>query len=273
MTDRYAVVGNPIKHSFSPKIHAAFAQAQHIEQAMTYEAIELPMDSFHEAAKELHEEQFKGLNVTVPFKEHAAEVCESISQRAEFAGAVNTLIRTATGWHGDNTDGAGLLRDLTNNLGLTLNDKRILLLGAGGAARGVIAPLLEQKPTLLHIVNRTGSKASKLAEQFASIGPITGGGFDSAERANYDLVINATSASLRGKLPEVDDAVVGPKTVCYDMMYASTPTRFVEWGQDRRAAQCVDGFGMLVEQAAESFQLWRGIRPETQEVLGLIQRD
>lgn len=269
MSDQYAVLGNPIKHSLSPKIHASFAVQT--GQGISYEALEAPLDDFTAFVGDLHQQGFGGMNVTLPFKEEAAQLAESLSERAQLAAAVNTLIRTAQGWQGDNTDGAGLLRDLTHNLALDLADKRILLVGAGGASRGVIAPLLSANPASLHIVNRTAEKATTLATHFQHLGAVTGGGLDSTDNQPYDLIINATSASLSGKLPELDPNVIAAKTSCYDMMYSKTGTTFMQWAEQQGANLSVDGLGMLVEQAAESFFLWRGVRPDTTEAMEMLR--
>lgn len=269
MSDQYAVLGNPIKHSLSPKIHASFAAQT--GQDISYEALEAPVDGFTAFVGELHKQGFGGLNVTLPFKEEAAQLAESLSERAQLAAAVNTLIRTENGWQGDNTDGAGILRDLTHNLALDLTDKRILLVGAGGASRGVVAPLLSANPALLHIVNRTAEKATALATHFQHLGVVSGGGLDSTDNLPYDLVINATSASLSGKLPELNTNVIAAETSCYDMMYSKTGTAFMQWAEQQGAQLSVDGLGMLVEQAAESFSIWRGIRPDTTEAMEMLR--
>ena len=263
--DRYAVLGNPVSHSLSPEIHGLFAR-QTGEQ-LQYTALEAPTDQFAAFVTGLHEEGFRGMNVTVPFKQEACQLSESLSERAAAAGAVNTLIRSDSGWRGDNTDGVGLVTDLQQNLGLTLAGARILLLGAGGAARGVVSPLLAAAPTLLHIANRTEEKARQLADRFGATGPVVGSGLDGPFESGYDLIINATAASLSGQLPAIPDNLLARGGAVYDMMYASEPTAFVEWGKHQGAAVTSDGFGMLVEQAAESFFLWRGVRPATAPVI------
>ncbi|MGF1642677.1 MAG: shikimate dehydrogenase [Thiotrichales bacterium] len=267
--DRYAVLGNPIKHSLSPRIHTLFAAQT--GQMLSYVALEAPLDGFTAFVARLHQEGYRGLNVTVPFKTEAFALSEHRSERAARAQAVNTLIRTETGFRGDNTDGIGLLRDLTQNLGLDISAQRVLLLGAGGAARGAIAPLLAARPARIHIANRTASTAKRLAADFANLGPIDGSGFDGPFKGPFDLIVNATAASLQGELPPLPAGLIGANTICYDMMYANEPTAFMRWGQAQGAARCVDGLGMLVEQAAEAFFLWREVLPDTASVLAQLR--
>ncbi len=263
--DRYAVIGNPVKHSLSPRIHALFAQQY--GQAISYEALEAPLDGFPAFVLKLYDAGYLGLNVTVPFKQQAWALADTLSEAAQMAEAVNTLIHGETGWRGDNTDGKGLVNDLLNNLHLSLNNQRVLILGAGGAVRGVLLPLLQQTPALLHIANRTATKAQALAAQFAHLGSVRGSGLEGPYDAGFDLIINGTASSLQGSVPDIPPELVKPDTLCYDMMYADSPTAFVAWGRRQGAAQSVDGLGMLVEQAAESFYLWRGQRPQTKPVL------
>ena len=267
--DRYAVLGNPVKHSLSPRIHALFAEQT--GEDISYLALEAPLDEFPQFVTGLHEEGYQGMNVTIPFKEQAWSLSERLSERAELAGAVNTLIRTASGYRGDNTDGAGLLNDLTQNLELSLAGKDILLLGAGGAVRGVLHPLLQASPATLHIANRTASRAEALAKDFASHGHITASGLDGPWAQSFDLIINGTAASIQGQMPAIPDHLLKPGGVCYDMMYSTMDTAFVGWGKARGAGISTDGLGMLVEQAAESFFLWRGIRPDTAPVLNTLR--
>ncbi|MGV6858254.1 MAG: shikimate dehydrogenase [bacterium] len=262
--DHYAVLGNPVKHSQSPYIHQQFAQQ--CAENIHYEALEAPLDGFPGFVDQLGEKGYLGMNVTVPFKEQAWQLCASRSQSAERAGAVNTLIKTEQGWHGDNTDGTGLLRDLQQNAGLSLKGKRILLLGAGGAVKGVLLPLLSAEPVLLHIANRTASKASALAADFQDEGNLAGSGYDFFPESSFDIVINGTAASLTGEVPHIPDRCLSSTTHCYDMMYSSTPTAFLAWCAER-GATTRDGLGMLVEQAAESFYLWQQVRPDTAPVL------
>lgn len=267
--DRYAVIGNPIAHSKSPLIHGLFARQT--GQQLTYEALLAPLDDFAGTLRAFLREGL-GANVTVPFKEQAWELVDTRTPAAELAGAVNTIARQADGrLLGDNTDGKGLVRDIQHNAGFSLSGKRVLLVGAGGAARGVIQPLLEAQPAQLCVVNRTVEKAEHLARLFRDLGPISAAGFDWIEEP-VDLIINATSASLDGQLPPISPGLIQPGlTWCYDMMYASEATIFNRWAAQQGAARCLDGLGMLVEQAAEAFALWRGVRPETAPVLAALR--
>ncbi|TWH77544.1 shikimate dehydrogenase [Azomonas agilis] len=269
MTDRYAVFGNPIAHSKSPQIHRLFAQQT--GQDLTYEAILAPLDDFTSVAKDFFQ-QGQGANITVPFKEDAYRLADQLTERARLAGAVNTLKRQADGsLLGDNTDGAGLVNDLSNNAGISLTGLNILLLGAGGAVRGVLEPLLAQQPARLVIANRTEEKAAHLASLFADFGLVEVSHFE-ALQTPFDLIINGTSASLSGAVPPIPVLCVqAGHTLCYDMMYSKEPTAFNQWALECGAARALDGLGMLVEQAAESFALWRGVRPETQSVLSLLR--
>ncbi|HWR77728.1 MAG TPA: shikimate dehydrogenase [Thiobacillus sp.] len=264
MTDRYAVFGHPIAHSKSPQIHAAFARQT--GQDMTYEAILAPKDGFAASVAQFIAAGGRGANVTVPFKEQAFALANRLSPRAQRAGAVNTLVFDAGGILGDNTDGAGLVADLTRNLNCAIAGKRILLMGAGGAARGVIEPLLEQKPAALVIANRTVSRAQELAELFGH--GVTACGFDAVDTP-FDLVINATAASLAGELPPLSPRVFTADTLAYDMMYGRD-TPFLSLARTHNAATA-DGLGMLVEQAAEAFNLWRGVRPDTAPVITALR--
>ncbi|MCO7609492.1 shikimate dehydrogenase [Pseudomonas chlororaphis] len=268
--DQYVVFGNPIGHSKSPLIHRLFAQQT--GQQLEYNTLLAPLDDFAGAARDFFA-QGRGANVTVPFKEDAYRLCDSLTERAQRAGAVNTLSKQADGrLLGDNTDGAGLVRDLTVNAGVSLKGKRILLLGAGGAVRGALEPLLAQRPASVVIANRTVEKAELLAELFADLGPVSASGFDWLEES-VDLIINATSASLSGDLPPIASSLIEPgKTVCYDMMYAKEPTPFCRWASEHGAALVLDGLGMLAEQAAEAFYLWRGVRPDSAPVLAELRR-
>lgn len=270
MTDRYAVFGNPIAHSKSPFIHAAFAQQT--QQDIAYDRQLVETNQFVATAKQFFAEGGSGLNITVPFKLEAYELADTLSERAQAAGAVNTLKKMPDGTiFGDNTDGAGLLRDITQNLGWTIRNKRVLLLGAGGAVRGVIAPLLAEQPSRIVIVNRTLAKAEELvkdftAEKSAQEAKLLRASSLQIHARPFDLVINGTSASLGGEMPDLDPAILNPNACCYDMMYGKQLTVFLEWAQ-RNGAQVADGLGMLAEQAAESFYLWRGVRPETKAVM------
>ena len=270
MTDLYAVMGNPVAHSLSPRIHAWFAEQT--GQDLCYEARCVPLGGFAAAVAGFREEGGKGLNITVPFKQEAWTLAESRSARAERAGAVNTLlIRDDGSLHGDTTDGVGLLRDLMQNLGLSLAGKDILLLGAGGAVRGVLEPLLGQQPRRLLIANRTAERAVALAQAFRDLGTVEGSGFDALAGQRFDLVINGTAAGLRDEVPAIPAEVVDGNSLAYDMMYGVEPTAFVRWCRERGTALAADGLGMLVEQAAESFHLWRGVRPETVAVIARLR--
>jgi shikimate dehydrogenase len=263
MADRYAVFGHPVAHSKSPRIHAEFARQT--GQAMTYRAIEAPLDGFVEAVESFRLAGGCGCNVTVPFKEQAYLLSTRRTARAEAAGAVNTLKFEGDAILGDNTDGAGLVADLVRNLGLHLAGKRILILGAGGASRGVARPLSEQMPATLFIANRTADKARELAARFGC----QGGGFDALAGRQFDLIVNATAASLAGDLPPLPDEVFASGATAYDMMYGRE-TPFMTFARER-GASVADGLGMLVEQAAESFWVWRGVRPDTVPVIRLLR--
>jgi len=270
-TDRYAVIGHPVDHSLSPDIHARFA-AQTGEE-LVYGRIDAPEDGFAEAATAFFAEGGRGLNVTVPFKAQARAWCARASERAARAGVVNTLWREDGGRiAGDNTDGVGLVTDLTVNLGVSLADARVLLIGAGGAARGVLGPLLAAAPAAIVIANRTAGRATELAADFASDGPVTGGGFDELrDSAPFDVIVNASAASLGGAVPPVPDGVLRSHGTVYDMMYGDKARPFLDWGLAAHARLAVDGLGMLVEQAAESFAIWRGVRPDTGPVLATLR--
>ncbi len=268
--DRYAVMGNPVAHSKSPRIHRMFAVQT--GQELEYSAILVEPGNFAAAVAEFQSQGGNGLNITVPFKQEAWALSDRRSDRAERAGAVNTLLLVKSGRHfGDNTDGAGLVRDLTFNHGAALAGKRLLLLGAGGAARGVIEPLLHERPALLVIANRTADKAVALARSFCDLGHTEGCGLDEPEGQHFDIIINATAASLSGQVPALPASVVTPQSWCYDMMYANEPTAFMNWASEQGALRVMDGLGMLVEQAAESFFLWRGIRPDTAPVINALR--
>ena len=267
---RYAVFGNPIRHSKSPQIHAEFARQ--CEQVLQYRAVFVEMDRFSDTVRRFFDHGGQGANVTVPFKQEAWKLADVLSERARRAGAVNTLSLDGDGKIlGDNTDGIGLVRDMVANLGWTIRDSRVLLLGAGGAARGVLEPLLRESPGCLQLVNRTASRAEELATEFAGLGPISGGGYEVLEGAHYDLLINATSASLGGELPPLPGSLLTERSCCYDLMYAAEPTIFMRWAAQHTAWAVADGLGMLVEQAAESFYIWRGLRPQTGTVIAELR--
>ncbi|MEW5768772.1 MAG: shikimate dehydrogenase [Pseudomonadota bacterium] len=267
MTDHYAVFGNPIAHSKSPLIHAEFARQT--GQAMDYAALLAPLDGFRETVLAFAAGGGAGANVTVPFKEQAHALAHRLSERAKAAGAVNTLRFEADGIHGDNTDGVGLVNDLVRNLGLTLAGRRILLMGAGGAARGVVLPLLEQGPAALFVVNRTAGKAVELAGAFPGHANLAGGGYADLAGRRFDLVINATAASLAGELPPLPGDIFAADAWAYDMMYGRE-TPFMAFAREA-GAKVADGLGMLVEQAAEAFFLWRGVRPDTRPVIAMLR--
>jgi shikimate dehydrogenase len=270
--DRYAVVGNPIAHSLSPRIHQVFAQQT--AQALTYEAILVPVNGFACAVDAFKAEGGKGLNITLPFKREAWQLVVQRTPRAERARAVNTIVMHEDGrLTGDNTDGTGLLRDLTLNHSITIEGSDILMLGAGGAARGVLDPLLKAQPARFVIANRTGSRAQALAEEFADLGAVNSCRLDEFGAEQFDLIINATAASVGGEVPMISDNVLRPGGCCYDMFYSHRPTAFVRWGVERGAAKSLDGLGMLAEQAAESFALWRGVRPETTKIISCLRNN
>ncbi len=264
--DRYVVMGNPIAHSKSPSIHAQFAQQT--RQSMVYSALLVERNGFAEALKRLLADGVKGANITVPFKEEAWQLMGSLSPRALQAKAVNTIVISEEGeLFGDNTDGVGLLADLTKNHGLSLKARRILVLGAGGAARGVVQPLLQEQPSVLVVANRTVTRAHELIGDFSGQGNMSACGFDELDGEKFDLVINATAASLSGERPPISAGIFHRGACAYDMMYGAEPTVFMRWASDVGAERVLDGLGMLVEQAAEAFWVWRKVRPETSGVI------
>jgi shikimate dehydrogenase len=263
---RYAVMGNPVAHSKSPRIHALFAHQ--FKHQIEYTTIQVDEGGFAQAVQQFRANGGAGLNVTVPFKQEAYKLADHLSERAKTAQAVNTLRFEPDGrLFGDNTDGAGLVHDLEKNLGVQLKDKRILVLGAGGAVRGVLQPLLHRHPALIVIANRTVSKARDLAEEFAHYGRIEASGFKELKGKHFDIVINGTAASLKGEIPSLPDNLFTTHALAYDMMYGDKSKPFLDWAAVHGAAQLVDGLGMLVEQAAESYLIWHGVRPETQPVI------
>lgn len=271
--DEYAVMGNPVSHSQSPLIHSLFATQT--TQRIHYSAIQVDPGGFSQAVGNFIANGGKGLNITVPFKQDAWALASDLSARAKLAGAVNTLKLTSKDEKdifGDNTDGVGLVNDITANLNTEISNKRILLVGAGGAARGVIAPILDLKPAELVIANRSVDKAEELSAIFKSYGAVTATGFEALTRqSQFDIVINATSASLNGELPPVPADIIRHSQLCYDMMYGAKPTVFMQWCLEQGAPQVSDGLGMLVEQAAESFFIWRNVKPETTPVINLVR--
>lgn len=270
MPDLYAVIGNPISHSKSPFIHTEFARQT--KQAMQYSALLAPLDGFVATVKKFREQGGKGMNITVPFKLKAFEQSTQLTERAKQAQAVNTFKFDGDQLLGDNTDGAGLARDITINLDTTIATKRILLMGAGGAARGVILPLLEYQPAVLAIANRTAKKAQDLKQQFDDYGHIMAGNYADFVDGNFDIIINATSASLNDELPQLPAGLFNKNSLAYDMMYSNKPTRFLTFAKQQGVKHLADGVGMLIEQAAESFFLWRGIRPDTKNIIHLLNQ-
>jgi shikimate dehydrogenase len=270
MSDLYGVVGHPVAHSWSPFIHGLFARET--GQAMSYRLYDFSPEDFEARVREFFAQGGRGLNITLPHKIAAVDIASELTARAAHSGAVNTLAMQKDGTIlGDNTDGAGLVRDLCDNLGLVIIRRRILIVGAGGAARGVIAPLLALEPAQVVIANRTPERAQALAGAFAKLGPVQGVGLRYISGDPFDLIINATSASLSGDLPPMSNAIVGPETVCYEMAYGKNETPFVQWSLKRGCARAVQGWGMLVEQAAESFRVWRGLKPSTATVLTALK--
>jgi shikimate dehydrogenase len=271
MPDTYALFGYPVHHSWSPFIHGLFARQT--GQDMVYRLHESAPEHFRRDMLEFFLEQGGcGANVTLPHKRAATDLVNELTPRAQLADAVNTIIRREGELIGDNTDGVGLLTDLTQNLGLRLASPRILMLGAGGAARGTLGPLLELKPSTLVIANRTAERAIGLAAEFADRGAVSGAAFDGIEPLEpFDLIINATSASLKGDVPPIPLRAVDRNTTCYDMAYGIGETPFTQWARDHGAAVVAQGWGMLVEQAAEAFRIWRGVRPSTPPVLEALR--
>ncbi len=268
--DSYAVMGNPIAHSKSPAIHTLFADQT--GQSLRYTANLVETDGFEKAVKDFFENGDLGLSITVPFKEEAWQLAKKRTSRAEKAGAVNTLWQDDQGLlHGDNTDGLGLVADLKENNGVNINGARILVLGAGGAVRGVLEPLLSEQPAELVIANRTLSKAEALVGLFPGEA-VSSSSFEDIE-GRFDLIINGTAASLQGEMPPVPEHIVDNSTCCYDMMYGAEETVFNRWCRERGAKKTIDGLGMLVEQAAEQFSIWRGVRPDTRKVLDLLRNE
>ncbi len=264
--DRYAVIGYPVAHSRSPVIHTVFAAQT--GQRLRYEAIEIKPDDLETTLQRLVRDGFRGLNVTMPHKSEIVRLVDDMSEHAASAGAINTLTNDGGRLHGDNTDGIGLVRDLLGNRQWPLEGRRLLILGAGGATRGIVRPLLEQGPASLRIANRSVDKAVALAAHFSSYGEVTSSRFrDLADEPPYDLIINATSAGLGGRRAGFPDTIVGATTHCYDLAYGSGSTPFLSWAREQGAAAVASGWGMLVEQAAESFRIWRSVLPDTADVL------
>jgi shikimate dehydrogenase len=270
--DRYAVIGHPVAHSLSPLIHALFAQQT--GQSLEYTAIDIPPERLQHDVRGFFAQGGRGLNVTVPHKQAAMRLADELSARARRAGAINTLAADAASGrlYGDTTDGVGLVIDLTSNLGISLAARRVLLLGAGGAARGVLGPLLAGAPAELVIANRSDERAVALACDWSAEGPVRGASLALPdEQVPFDLIIQATAAALTGEMPPLPERCVGATTVCYDMAYGRQESAFLRWARRAGAARCHMGLGMLVEQAAESFRLWRGLRPDTAPVLAQLR--
>lgn len=268
--DPYGVVGHPVGHSLSPFIQAMFARQT--GESISYRLYDVSPDEFSGFVAGFFDRGGRGLNITVPHKIVAVEAANELTTRAAHAAAVNTLALRDDGTIlGDNTDGPGLVRDLCDNLGLVITNRRLLIIGAGGATRGILAPLLGLSPTSVVIANRTPERAQALAAAFTDLGATQGVGFEDVGDKPFDLVINATSASLSGDIPPIPEGAIGRGTVCYDLAYGRAATAFVEWARARGCAQALQGWGMLVEQAAESFRLWRGVRPATNTVLTALK--
>ena len=266
--DQYRVFGNPIAQSRSPFIHLAFAKAT--DQQLNYESQFVEHGEFVNAVNDLIASKAKGANVTAPFKEEALAIADVLSERAQLAGAVNTLSFENGKIYGDNTDGEGLVQDLLRHQ-VKLQDSKILLLGAGGAAKGVLLPLLAQNPISITIANRTVSKADGLIKQFND-DRLNACGFEQTADRKFDLIINATSASLSGNLPAISSSIINSKVVCYDMVYSKELTPFLSWVKEQGATTIIDGLGMLVGQAAVSFEIWRGVKPEVDSVIKQLKQ-
>lgn len=264
-------MGNPVAHSKSPAIHARFGAQCGI--ALEYTRIQVDPGGFRQAVDNFRAHGGNGLNITVPFKLEAWSLAEERSPRAELAGAVNTLRFDERRLFGDNTDGVGLVRDLEDNLSCPLGGRRILVVGAGGATRGILGSLLDAQPAELLVANRTASRAHELAGLFAARGPVDARGFDELGGDTFDVVINATAASLEGVVPDIPTSVFADGALACDLMYANEPTAFLAWAAQQGVGRLADGLGMLVEQAAESFFVWLGVRPQTAAILSELRAD
>ncbi len=267
MADKYAVIGNPVAHSKSPFIHAEFARQT--AQDISYGRMLAPLDGFELTVRELIQQGYQGVNITVPFKVQAFALCDALSERATAAGAVNTLMFAGGKISGDNTDGAGLVSDIANNLKVVLQGKRILLLGAGGAAQGVILPLMQQQPAALMVANRTIEKAERMVGRQAGFSHLPRASTFAGLQGEFDIIINATSTGLTETALPIADSIFAENCLAYDMMYGRE-TPFMKQAREN-GAQVADGLGMLVEQAAEAFYLWRGVRPDTRPVIALLR--
>ena len=270
--NKYAVIGNPIKHSKSPQIHLAFARQENVD--IDYQRILADEENFIQTVNNFFADGGKGLNITVPFKLLAYQHCAQLNEYAQAAKAVNTLyLNENQQWVGANTDGIGLLTDLKRNLDIELKNTNILILGAGGATRGILLPLLHEQPRQIIIANRTVEKALDLASEFNQLGSIQGCGFDQLDNISFDIVLNATSASLDNSMPPIPDSVVNKHSICYDLAYSNEPTAFITWAKQLGVKRTYDGIGMLIEQAAESYYIWRKFRPNTEEVFKLLRQN
>jgi shikimate dehydrogenase len=273
LPDHYAVFGQPVRHSLSPRIHRLFAAQT--QQTLTYEAVEVAPEAFAATVAEFFASGGCGLNITVPHKLSACALAGRLSARAQRAGAVNTLLCESGGrvLIGENTDGAGLVRDLLFNMKATIPGQRVLILGAGGATRGILGPLLDLKPAELCIANRSPERANVLSQLFADLGPVRAATLADLAGTRWDLILNATSASLSGALPELSAVLLSSDCLCYDLAYGNGTTTFMRWAQTHGAARTASGLGMLIEQAAEAFLIWRGVRPDTAPVRALLMQE
>jgi len=272
LVDNYAVMGNPVGHSKSPVIHALFARQTN--QSICYKAIAVATDDFQQALDAFYREGGKGLSITVPFKQPAYASCDHLTELAKRAKSVNTIWFDESGNRfGDTTDGVGLINDLTTNNGINLHDLSILILGAGGAVRGIIGSIYQCRPGRIVIANRTFSRARELADEYQGDTRVRASTFEDLDDERFQLIINGTSAGLAGEMPRLSDHILEPGGYCYDLMYADEPTPFVVWGRQHGAALSIDGLGMLVEQAAEAFRIWRGVKPETQSVIQTLRSE
>ena len=264
----YAVFGNPISHSKSPLVHGLFAKEFGIN--MEYRAVHVDIGGFEQAVSGFQANGGNGLNVTVPFKLNAWKLADQLTDRARLAGAVNTLTLDDV-VKGDNTDGAGLVKDIETNLGVPFVDTNILIVGAGGAVRGILSPILERRPNLLVIANRTKGKADELAKTFSDVGNVKASALEEADSIAYDIIINATPTGIHGELPQISPRIFENTKLVYDLVYGKHPTRFMEWAKENGVLQIADGLGMLVEQAAESFNVWHDVMPQTIPVLQAVR--
>jgi shikimate dehydrogenase len=269
MSERYAVIGNPVAHSQSPFIHAEFARVEN--RSIRYERLQAALDRFVDVVSAFAKTGGCGLNVTLPFKGEAVRYATELSERARVAQAVNTLTFRDGAVLGDNTDGVGLVRDIVDNLDFPIADKHVLILGAGGAVRGVLGPLLEEHPASMTIANRTLIKAEALVHHFAPLGVCRAVSYEQLDGQHFDIVINGTSSSLNNELPPIPHGLFTARTLAYDMVYSSGLTMFLQRAQSENAGMLADGLGMLVEQAAESFYLWHGVKPETRKVTNMLR--